>query len=347
VVALRLVARKAHRRWTTAGTEPSPSRSTTVRRAVSRGAPGGAVPASNLKSCVEAASLLAQPNDRFSAHGRYMHRRSPRTAEHHRRPPLTAHYQPFDVRSPLGQVQPVHADPEIQLRLLPARVASADWDRQQTDPDISEPCSSSSAVLRPPAAWPFSSTATVTEEAALFLGSVPERLPRTLHAQYSEELRLTSTAGGRCSGSPAGTGRYGATSHSTPFYPATNNDSTRLRHDQPRDNHRKVDIDQYQHSARCRISCESLKATVGARYYSIAAVRCQCERGFASAPVPRSSARVQLGCHAEAEPRLHSRRQHDALRHHLQGLPPRRPNSPIPSPPCPGNAPTQFGPDSV
>src|SRR5437763_552380 len=128
------------------------------------------------------------------------------------------------------------------------------------------------ALLGPPANWPFSSTATVTEAGNTWFGLGAGTIAEDDYTrQYSEELRLTSTGSGPLQWLDGGYwAGYGATSHVYSFYPATNNGfnadfgTTNLA-----DNHRKLDIDQY--AAFGEVSYQlpkSLKATVGARYYT-------------------------------------------------------------------------------
>ncbi|TLY68030.1 MAG: TonB-dependent receptor, partial [Gammaproteobacteria bacterium] len=233
--------------------------------------------------------------------------------------------------------------------------ASADWDRQQNQTqDISEAMQFYiGGFFGPPASWPFSSTATVTEAGNTWFGLGAGTITEDDYTrQYSEELRLTSTGSGPLEWLAGGYwAGYGATSHVYSFYPATNNGfnadfgTTNLA-----DNHRKVDIDQY--AAFGEVSYQlpkSLKATVGARYYtyhsnSVTSVSGVSANGTSAPLFGRAS-------NSGVTPKLNLAYIPDenttVYGTVSKGFRPGGPNSPIPSPPCPATAPTQFGPDSV
>jgi len=304
------------------------------------------------------ASLLAQPNDRFSATLGYMHQEITQDGSNTiDGPPLNqTHYQPFDVAEPFSdRFNLVTLTLKYNFDSFQLLSASADWDRQQNQTqDISEAMQFYiGGFFGPPASWPFSSTATVTEAGNTWFGLGAGTITEDDYTrQYSEELRLTSTGSGPLQWLAGGYwAGYGATSHVYSFYPATNNGfnadfgTTNLA-----DNHRKVDIDQY--AAFGEVSYQlpkSLKATVGARYYtyhsnSVTSVSGVSANGTSAPLYGRAS-------NSGVTPKLNLAYIPDenttVYGTVSKGFRPGGPNSPIPSPPCPATAPTQFGPDSV
>ena len=304
------------------------------------------------------ASLLAHPNDRFSVTVGYMHQEitqdGPNTIDG---PPLNqTHYQPFDVAEPFADRFNLYTFTlKYNFDAFQLVSASADWDRQQNQTqDISEAMQFYiGGFFGPPANWPFSSTATVTEGGATWYGLGPGTITEDDYTrQYSEELRLTSTGSGPLQwlfgGYWAG---YQATSHVFSYYPATNNGfnadfgTTNLA-----DNHRKIDIDQYALFGEGSYQLpHSLKATLGARYYtyhsnSVTQVSGVSANGTSAPLYGRASnsgvtPRVNLAYIPDDNTTVYGTIS--------KGFRPGGPNSPIPSPPCPAAAPTQFGPDSV
>jgi outer membrane receptor protein involved in Fe transport len=205
----------------------------------------------------------------------------------------------------------------------------------------------------PPAAWPFPATSTVTEGGGTFFGFGPGTISEDDYTrQYSEELRFASTgsgplqwlAGGYYSG-------FTATSHVYSFYPETpygfNAD---FGTNNLADNHRKVDI--FQYAAFGEVSylfADHFKTTVGARYYtyhsnSVTSVSGVSANGT-SAPL------YGLASNSGVTPKLDlayiAGDNATVYATVSKGFRPGGPNSPIPVPPCPAAAPTQFGPDSV
>src|SRR5882762_675298 len=304
------------------------------------------------------ASLLAQPNDRFSATVGYMHQEitqdGPSTIDG---PPLNqAHYQPFDVAEPFSDRFNLYTlTLKYNFDSFQLVSASADWDRQQNQTqDISEAMQFFiGGFFGPPAAWPFSSTATVTEGGGTFFGLGAGTITEDDYTrQYSEELRLTSTGSGPLQWLAGGYwAGYGATSHVYSFYPATNNGfnadfgTTNLA-----DNHRKVDIDQY--AAFGEVSYmlpDNLRASLGARYYEYHSNSVTSVSGVSANGT--SNPLFGLAQNSGVTPKLDLAYIPDdnttIYGTWSKGFRPGGPNSPIPVPPCPSAAPTQFGPDSV
>src|SRR5258708_36296569 len=100
----------------------------------------------------------------------------------------------------------------------------------------------------PPAAWPYSATATVTEGGGTFFGLGAGSITEDDYTrQFSEELRLASTGDGPLQWLVGGYhSSFGATPHGYSFFPAPKNG---LKADfgttNPADNHRQVHNDQY------------------------------------------------------------------------------------------------------
>jgi iron complex outermembrane receptor protein len=306
----------------------------------------------------ERVQLLVQPNDRLSLNFSAMHQDldqdGPSTIDS---PPLNeVHYQPFDVPEPFTD--------EFNLYSLTAKYnfdgfqlvsVTADWDREQNQTqDISEAMQYYiGGFFGPPAAWPYGANSTVTEGGGTFFGFGPGTISEDDYThQYSEELRVASTgdgplqwlAGGYYSG-------FTATSYVYSFYPDTNNGfNADFGTNNLADNHRKVDI--FQYAAFGEVSYlfdEHFKTTLGARYYtyhsnSVTSVSGVSANGT-SAPlygVASNSGvtpKLDLAYIAGDNATLYATAS--------KGFRPGGPNSPIPVPPCPDAAPTQFGPDSV
>jgi outer membrane receptor protein involved in Fe transport len=306
----------------------------------------------------ERVQLLVQPNDRLSLNFSAMHQDldqdGPSTIDS---PPLNeAHYQPFDVPEPFTD--------EFNLYSLTAKYnfdgfqlvsVTADWDREQNQTqDISEAMQYYiGGFFGPPAAWPYGATSTVTEGGGTFYGLGAGSISEDDYThQYSEELRVASTgdgplqwlAGGYYSG-------FTATSHVYSFYPDTNNGfNADFAQTNLADNHRKVDI--FQYAAFGEVSYlfdEHFKTTLGARYYtyhsnSVTSVSGVSANGT-SAPL------YGLASNSGVTPKLDlayiAGDNATIYATASKGFRPGGPNSPIPVPPCPDAAPTQFGPDSV
>jgi len=152
------------------------------------------------------AALLIQPTDRLSITVGYMHQSltqdGPNTIDG---PPLNeVHYQPFDVAEPF--------EDKFDLATLTGKYnfdafqlvsATAYWDRRQNQTqDISEAMQDYiGGFFGPPAAWPFSSTGTVTEAGNTGSASAPARSPRmTIPASSARSCGWPRPAATRCSG---------------------------------------------------------------------------------------------------------------------------------------------------
>jgi iron complex outermembrane receptor protein len=304
------------------------------------------------------ATLLIQPTDRLSITLGFMHQSltqdGPSTIDS---PPLNeTHYQPFDVSEPFEDKFNLYTlTGKFNFDSFQLVSASAYWDRQQNQTqDISEAMQDYiGGFFGPPAAWPFSSTATVTEGGGTFFGLGAGSITEDDYTrQFSEELRLASTGPGPLQWLVGGYySSFGATSHVFSFYPDTNDGfnadfgTTNLA-----DNHRKVDIDQY--AAFGEVSYmlpANLKASVGARYYqyhsnSVTSVSGVSANGtsnplFGLAQNSGVTPKVDLAYIPDDNTTIYGTVS--------KGFRPGGPNSPIPVPPCASAAPTQFGPDSV
>jgi len=304
------------------------------------------------------ATLLIQPTDRLSVTLGFMHQSltqdGPNTIDS---PPLNeAHYQPFDVSEPFEDKFNLYTlTGKFNFDSFQLVSASAYWDRQQNQTqDISEAMQDYiGGFFGPPAAFPYSSTATVTEGGSTFFGLGAGSITEDDYTrQFSEELRLASTGPGPLQWLVGGYySSFGATSHVFSFYPATNDGfnanfgTTNLA-----DNHRKVDIDQY--AAFGEVSYmlpDNLKASLGARYYeyhsnSVTSVSGVSANGtsnplFGLAQNSGVTPKVDLAYIPDDNTTVYGTVS--------KGFRPGGPNSPIPVPPCASAAPTQFGPDSV
>jgi outer membrane receptor protein involved in Fe transport len=304
------------------------------------------------------AMLLIQPTDRLSVTLGFMHQSltqdGPNTIDS---PPLNeTHYQPFDVSEPFEDKFNLYTlTGKFNFDSFQLVSASAYWDRQQNQTqDISEAMQDYiGGFFGPPAAFPYSSTATVTEGGSTFFGLGAGSITEDDYTrQFSEELRLASTGPGPLQWLVGGYySSFGATSHVFSFYPDTNDGfnanfgTTNLA-----DNHRKVDIDQY--AAFGEVSYmlpDNLKASLGARYYqyhsnSVTSVSGVSANGtsdplFGLAQNSGVTPKVDLAYIPDNNTTVYGTVS--------KGFRPGGPNSPIPVPPCASAAPTQFGPDSV
>jgi outer membrane receptor protein involved in Fe transport len=304
------------------------------------------------------AALLIQPNDRFSITLGFMHQSltqdGPNTIDS---PPLTeTHYQPFDVAEPFEDKFDLYTlTGKYNFDSFQLVSASAYWARQQNQTqDISEAMQDYiGGFFGPPAAWPFSSSATVTEGGGTFFGLGQGTITEDDYTrQFSEELRLASTGSGPLQWLVGGYySSFGATSHVYSFYPDTadgfNADfgTTNLA-----DNHRKVDIDQY--AAFGEVSYmlpDNFKASLGARYYQYHSNSVTSVSGVSANGT--SNPLFGLAQNSGVTPKLDLAYIPDdnttVYGTMSKGFRPGGPNSPIPVPPCVSAAPTQFGPDSV
>jgi outer membrane receptor protein involved in Fe transport len=205
----------------------------------------------------------------------------------------------------------------------------------------------------PSAAFPYSSSATVTEGGATFYGLGAASITEDDYTrQFSEELRLASTGSGPLQWlGGVYYSSFGATSHVFSFYPvATDGFDADFGTTNLADNHRKVDIDQY--AAFGEVSYllpANFKASLGARYYnyhsdSVTSVSGVSANGtsnplFGLAQNSGVTPKFDLAYIPDDNTTLYGTVS--------KGFRPGGPNSPIPVPPCPEAAPTQFGPDTV
>jgi iron complex outermembrane receptor protein len=304
------------------------------------------------------ASLLIQPTDRLSITVGYMHQSLTQNgANTIDGPPLNeVHYQPFDVAEPF--------EDKFDLSTLTGKYnfdsfqlvsATAYWDRRQNQTqDISEAMQDYiGGFFGPPAAWPFSSTGTVTEAGNTWFGLGAGTISEDDYTrQFSEELRLASTGSDPLQWLiGAYYSSFGATSHVYSFYPNTANGfngdfgTTNLA-----DNHRKVDIDQYAAFGEVSYMLPShIKASLGARYYQYHSNSVTSVSGVSANGT--SNPLFGLAQNSGVTPKLDLAYIPDdnttVYATASKGFRPGGPNSPIPVPPCLSAAPTQFGPDSV
>jgi outer membrane receptor protein involved in Fe transport len=306
----------------------------------------------------ERAQLLLQPLERLSLTLGVMHQNlaqdGPSTIDS---PPLNeVHYQPFDVAEPFSDVFNLYTlTGKYDFDGFQIVSVTSDWDRNQNQTqDISEAMQYYiGGFFGPPAAFPFPATSTVTEGGATYFGFGPGTISEDDYThQYSEELRIASTgtgplqwlAGGYYSG-------FTATSHVFSFYPDTpfgfNGDfgTTNLA-----DNHRKVDI--FQYAAFGEVSylfADYFKTTVGARYYSYHSNSVTSVSGVSAngSSAPLYGVASNSGVTPKVDLAYIAGDNATVYATVSKGFRPGGPNSPIPVPPCPTAAPTQFGPDSV
>jgi outer membrane receptor protein involved in Fe transport len=304
------------------------------------------------------ALLLIQPNDRFNiTFGAMRQDLTQGGANTIDSPPLTeAHYQPFDVPEPFKDTFDLWtATAKLNFDSFQIVSATAYWDRQQNQTqDISEAMQYYiGGFFGPPAAWPFGAQQTVTEAGATWYGFGPGAISEDDYTrQFSEELRVASTSEGPLQWlGGAYYSSFGATSHVHSYYPQTNFGFNQdFGTNNLADNHRKVDIDQYALFGEVSyLLPEHFKATIGARYYlyhsnSVTSVSGVSANGtsnplFGLAQNSGVTPKFDLAYVPDDNTTIYGTVS--------KGFRPGGPNSPIPVPPCPSAAPTQFGPDSV
>src|SRR3984957_579685 len=148
------------------------------------------------------AALLIQPTDRLSITLGFMHQSltqdGPNTIES---PPRTeTHYQPFDVSEPFEDKFNLYSlTGKYNFDAFQLVSATAYWDRQQNQTqDISEAMQDYiGGFFGPPAAFPFTTTGSVTEAGNTWFGFGPGTITEDDYTrQFSEELRLASTGNG-------------------------------------------------------------------------------------------------------------------------------------------------------
>ena len=304
------------------------------------------------------AALLLKLGDRFSITASVLRQDltqgAPNTIDS---PPLNeTHYQPFDVVEPFKDTFNLFSlNAKYNADAYQIVSTTAYWDRQQNQTqDISEAMQFYiGGFFGPPAAWPFDSTDTVTEAGNTWFGLGAGTISEDDYTrQFSEELRVASTGDGPLQWLVGGYySSFGATSHVYSFYPATPNGfngdfgTTNLA-----DNHRKVDIDQYAVFGEVSYQFSNhLKASVGTRYYTYHSNSVTSVSGVSANGT--SNPLFGLASNSGITPKLNVAYIPDdnttIYGTVSKGFRPGGPNSPIPVPPCPGAAPTQFGPDSV
>ena len=304
------------------------------------------------------ASLLIQPTDRLSITAGFMHQSltqdGPNTIDS---PPLNeVHYQPFDVAEPFEDKFDLYTlTGKYNFDAFQLVSATAYWDRQQNQTqDISEAMQDYiGGFFGPPASWPFSSTGTVKEAGNTWFGLGAGTITEDDYTrQFSEELRLASTGSGPLQWLAGGYySSFGATSHVYSFYPLTNNGfNADFGTNNLADNHRKVDIDQYAAFGEVSYLLPGhFKASLGARYYQYHSNSVTSVSGISANGT--SNPLFGLAQNSGVTPKLDLAFIPDdnttVYATMSKGFRPGGPNSPIPVPPCPSAAPTQFGPDSV
>src|ERR1700689_458837 len=304
------------------------------------------------------AALLIQPTDRLSITLGFMHQSltqdGPNTIDS---PPLgEVHYQPFDVSEPFEDKFDLYTlTGKYNFDSFQLVSATAYWDRQQNQTqDISEAMQDYiGGFFGPPAAWPFSSTGTVTEAGNTWFGLGAGTITEDDYTrQFSEELRIASTGDGPLQWLAGGYySSFGATSHVYSFYPLTNNGfNADFGTNNLADNHRKVDIDQYAALGEVSYMLPGhFKASLGARYYQYHSNSVTSVSGISANGT--SNPLFGLAQNSGVTPKLDLAFIPDdnttVYGTVSKGFRPGGPNSPIPVPPCASAAPTQFGPDSV
>src|SRR5258708_3103740 len=303
-------------------------------------------------------TLLIQPTDRLRLtlgfRDQSLTQDGPNTIES---PPLNAtHYHPANVSEPFEDKFDLYTlTGKYNFDSFQLVSASAYWNRQQNQTqDISDAMQDYiGGFFGPPAAWPYSSTATVTEGGGTFFGLGAGSITEDDYTrQFSEALRLSSTGPGPLQWLGGGYySSFGATWHVFSFFPDTNDCvkpdfcTTHLA-----DNHRKVDIDQYASFGEVSYMLPGhLKASLGARYYlyhsnSVTSVSGVSANGTSNpllglAQNSGVTPKLDLAYIPDGDTTIYATMS--------KGFRPGGPNSPIPVPPCPSAAPTQFGPDSV
>jgi iron complex outermembrane receptor protein len=304
------------------------------------------------------ATLLVQPNDRLSvtlaALTQSITQDGLNTIDS---PPLKeVHYQPFDVPEPFADTFNLYTlTVKYDFDAFQLVSATTNWDRQQNQTqDISEAMQYYiGGFFGPPSVWPFTATGTVTEAGNTWFGFGPGTISEDdFTRQTSEEIRLTSKGDAPLQWLVGGFySSYGATSHVYSFYPATNDGfNADFGTNNLADNHRRLNIDQYAVFGEASYLLPNhFKATLGARYYnyhgdsatSVSGVSANGTSDYLFGRAQNSgiTPKLNLAYIPDGDTTVYATMS--------KGFRPGGPNSPIPVPPCPGQSPTQFGPDSV
>ena len=303
------------------------------------------------------ATLLVQPNDRFSitlaALTQSIKQDGLNTIDD---PPLNeVHYQPFDVPEPFADSFNLYTlTLKYDFDAFQLVSATTNWDRQQNQTqDISEAMQYYiGGFFGPPAVFPFTSTGSVTEAGNTWFGFGPGTISEDdFTRQTSEEIRLTSKGDAPLQWLVGGFySSYGATSHVYSFYPPSSGFIPDFGTNNLADNHRRLNIDQYAVFGEASyLLSEHFKATLGARYYnyhgdsatSVSGVSANGTSDYLFGRAQNSgiTPKLNLAYLPDGDTTVYATMS--------KGFRPGGPNSPIPVPPCPGQSPTQFGPDSV
>jgi iron complex outermembrane receptor protein len=302
------------------------------------------------------ATLLVTPTDRLSITGGVLYQRinqgGPNTIDVP--PGDEAHYQPFNVAEPFDDTFTLYSlTVKYSFDDFQVTSATANWNRTQFQTqDISEAMQDYiGGFFGPPASFPYSPTATVTEGGGTFYGlgagSISEQ---DYTQQFSQELRVASTGDGALQWLGGGYfSHFHATSHVYSYYPVANDGfdgdfgTTNLA-----DNHRALQLDQYALFGESSYQFpDHLKATVGLRYFLYHSDSATSVSGVSANGT--SATLLGLAQNSGVTPKFNlAYLPTDDLTIYgtvSKGFRPGGPNSPIPSP-CPP-APGQFGPDSV
>ncbi len=302
------------------------------------------------------ATLLVTPTDRLSVAGTVLYQRigqgAPNTIDVP--PDNEVHYQPFDVAEPFHDTFTLHTlTVKYNFDSFQVVSATSDWERTQFQTqDISEAMQDYiGGFFGPPASFPFSPTATVTEGGGTFFGLGAGSISEDDYTrQFSEELRVASTGDGALQWVGGGYfSHFHATSHVYSFYPVSDVGfdgdfgTTNLA-----DNHRLLGVDQYALFGESSYQFpDHLKATVGLRYFTYHSDSATSVSGVSANGT--SATLFGLAQNSGVTPKINlAYLPTDDLTLYgtaSKGFRPGGPNSPIPSP-CPV-APGQFGPDSV
>jgi len=302
------------------------------------------------------ATLLVTPTDRLSITGAVLYQRigqgAPNTIDVP--PGNEAHYQPFDVAEPFNDTFNLYSlTAKYNFDNFQVVSATSDWNRTQFQTqDISEAMQDYiGGFFGPPASFPYSPSATVTEGGSTFFGLGAGSISEDDYTrQFSEELRVASTGDGALQWLLGGYySSFYATSHVYSFYPVADNGfdadfgTTNLANNQ-----RELGVDQYAlFGESSYLLPDHLKATVGFRYFTYHSDSATSVSGVSANGT--SATLFGLAQNSGVTPKFNlAYVPNDDLTVYgtvSKGFRPGGPNSPIPSP-CPV-APGQFGPDSV
>jgi iron complex outermembrane receptor protein len=302
------------------------------------------------------AALLVMPNDRLSLTGTVLYQRidqgSPNTIDVP--PGNEVHYQPFNVAEPFNDTFNLYSlTTKYSFDNFQVTSATSDWNRTQFQTqDISEAMQDYiGGFFGPPARFPYSPTATVTEGGSTFFGLGAASISEDDYTrQFSEELRVASTGEGALQWLVGGYySRFHATSHVYSYYPvAADGFDADFGTTNLADNQRNLGVDQYALFGESSYQLpDHLKATLGLRYFTYHSDSATSVSGVSANGT--NATLFGLAQNSGVSPKFNlAYLPTDDLTVYgtvSKGFRPGGPNSPIPSP-CPV-APGQFGPDSV